>query len=63
MVSVMVMTDADWAGDAKDRGSNSGIAVWVKGSVEKHVVSRGSDFLGKCVVRASTGDLYQCQEP
>ena len=33
------MTDADWAGDVKDRRSNSGIAVWVKGSVG-HVVSR-----------------------
>ena len=30
----MVMTDADWAGDVKDRRSYSGIAVWVKGSVE-----------------------------
>ena len=28
------MTDADWAGDVKDRRSYSGIAVWVKGSVE-----------------------------
>ena len=28
------MTDADWAGDVKDRRSCSGIAVWVKGSVE-----------------------------
>ena len=28
------MTDADWAGDAKDRRSYSGRAVWVKGSVE-----------------------------
>ena len=25
-------------------------------------VSRGRDFLGKCVVRASTVDLHQCQE-
>ena len=32
--SVVVMTDADWAGDVKDRCSYSGIAVWVKGSVE-----------------------------
>ena len=32
--SVVVMTDADWAGDVKDRRSSSGIAVWVKGSVE-----------------------------
>ena len=32
--SVVVMTDADWAGDVKYRRSNSGIAVWVKGSVE-----------------------------
>ena len=32
--SVAVMTDADWAGDVKDRRSCSGIAVWVKGSVE-----------------------------
>ena len=32
--SVVVMTDADWIGDVKDRRSNSGIAVWVKGSVE-----------------------------
>ena len=32
--SVVVMTDADWAGDVKDRRCNSGIAVWVKGSVE-----------------------------
>ena len=31
---VLVMTDADWAGDVKDRRSFSGIAVWVKGSVE-----------------------------
>ena len=30
----MVMTDADWAGDVKDRRRYSGIAVWVKGSVE-----------------------------
>ena len=27
--SVAVMTDADWAGDVKDRRSCSGIAVWV----------------------------------
>ena len=32
--SVVVMTDGDWAGDVKDRRSYSGIAVWVKGSVE-----------------------------
>ena len=32
--SVLVMTDADWAGDVKDRRSYSGIAVWVEGSVE-----------------------------
>ena len=32
--SVMVTTDADWAGDVADRRSYSGIAVWVKGSVE-----------------------------
>ena len=32
--SVVVMTDADWSGDVKDRRSYSGIAVWVKGSVE-----------------------------
>ena len=32
--SVLVMTDADWAGDVKDLRSCSGIAVWVKGSVE-----------------------------
>ena len=32
--SVVVMTDADWAGDVKGRRSYSGIAVWVKGSVE-----------------------------
>ena len=31
--SVVVMTDADWAGDVKDRRSSSGIAVWVKSSV------------------------------
>ena len=31
---VLVMTDTDWAGDVKDRRSYSGIAVWVKGSVE-----------------------------
>ena len=29
-VSVLVMTDADWAGDVKDRRSYSQIAVWVK---------------------------------
>ena len=28
--SVVVVTDADWAGDVKDRRSHSGIAVWVK---------------------------------
>ena len=33
--SVVVMTDADWAGDVKDRRSYSGIEVWVKGSVAK----------------------------
>ena len=32
--SVVVMTDAGWAGDVKDRRSHSGIAVCVKGSVE-----------------------------
>ena len=32
--SVVVMIDADWAGDVKDRRSYSGSAVWVKGSVE-----------------------------
>ena len=32
--SVLVMTDAGWAGDVKDRGSYSGIAVWVRLSVE-----------------------------
>ena len=32
--SVLVMTDADWAGDVKDRRTYSGIAVWVKGSAE-----------------------------
>ena len=32
--SVVVMTDADGAGDVKDRHSFCGIAVWVKGSVE-----------------------------
>ena len=32
--SVVVMTDAGWAGDVKDRRSYSGIAVRVKGSVE-----------------------------
>ena len=32
--SVLVMTDADWAGDVKDRRSYTGIAVWVKGSAE-----------------------------
>ena len=31
--SVVVMTDANWAGDVKDRRSYPGIAVWVKGSV------------------------------
>ena len=32
--SVVVMTDADWAGDAKDHRKYSGIVVWFKGSVE-----------------------------
>ena len=32
--SVVVMTDADRTGDAKDRRSYSGIAVWVKSSVK-----------------------------
>ena len=31
--SVLVMSDADWAGDVKDRRSCSGVAVWVKGAV------------------------------
>ena len=33
--SVLVMTDADWAGDVKDRRSYSGIADKVKSSVEE----------------------------
>ena len=32
--SVLVVTDADWAGDVKDRQSHYGITVWVKGSTE-----------------------------
>ena len=32
--SVLVMSDADWAGDVRERRSYSGIAVWVKGSVD-----------------------------
>ena len=32
--SVVVMTDADWTGDVKNRRSYSGIAVWVKCFVE-----------------------------
>ena len=32
--SVVVMTGAAWTGDVKDGRSYSGIAVWVKGSVE-----------------------------
>ena len=32
--SVVVMTDADWAGDVKDRRRYAGIAVWVEDSVE-----------------------------
>ena len=32
--SVLVMTDADWAGDVNDHRSYSGIAVWVKSTVE-----------------------------
>ena len=32
--SVVVITDADWAGHVKDRRSYSGIAVWVKDPVE-----------------------------
>ena len=32
--SVLVMTDAEWAGDVKDRRCYSGIAVWVKVSAE-----------------------------
>ena len=31
---VLLMADADWAGDVKDRRSYSGIAVWVEGFVE-----------------------------
>ena len=29
-----MMTDADWARDVKDRRCSSGMAVWVKGSIE-----------------------------
>ena len=32
--SVVVMTDADWTADVKDRRSYSGIEVWAKDSVE-----------------------------
>ena len=38
------MTDAEWAGDVKDRRSYFRIAVWVKGSVQKNVVSRACVF-------------------
>ena len=33
-VRSLVMTDADWTGDVKDRRSYSGIGAWVKSSVE-----------------------------
>ena len=42
--SVVVMTDADWTGDVKDRRSHSGIAVWAKGFCWKHMVSRTGVF-------------------
>ena len=54
--SVLVMTDADWAGDVKDRRSFSGIAVWVKGSVEKHLVS------GVCVFQEAEHGLLSSGE-
>ena len=31
--SVVVMTDADWAGDVKDRHNYSGVSLWGKCSV------------------------------
>ena len=52
--SVVVVTDADWAGDVKDRRSCSGIAVWVKGSVENtwypvYASSSGQFLKHECV--------------
>ena len=38
--SVVVLTNAAWAGDVKNRRSYSGVAVWVKRFCRKHVVSR-----------------------
>ena len=47
------MTDADWAGDVKDRRSCSGLAVWIKGSVEKNVISR------VCVFQEAEHGLFE----
>ena len=54
--SVVVMIDADWAGDVKDCHSYSGIAVWVKGSVEDtwYLVYASSKKLK--IVRLSSGE-------
>ena len=48
--SVVVMTDAEWAGDVKDRRNYSGIAVWVTDSVDNtwypvHVSSKKQNMV------------------
>ena len=54
--SVVVMTDADWAGDVKDRRSYSGIAVWVEGSVENTWYSAYASSKKQNMVCLSSGE-------
>ena len=52
----MVMTEADWAGDVKYRRSYSGIAVWVKGSVENTWYPVYASFKKQKIVCLSSGE-------
>ena len=52
----MVMTDAGWAGDVKDRRSYSGIAVCFKGSVENTLYPMYASSKKQHMVCLSSGE-------
>ena len=55
--AVVVMTDADRAGGVKDRRNDSGIAVWVKGSVLNTWCPVYASFKKQNMVCLSCGEL------